>query len=182
MANIHNRENDSTYHSMNMIIYCRVEQEMLKQCLLVSLTTFCKYSEQNYIPIWLVYIAELNQLLLSTVLGYSAGCIEFNCDTGQSQNVEYQCRVEKGYILIWQIVAENSTCTKKYNQLSTVSALEQISDCPKFRTVLLSNTPPFMSNISFNVESNITGLTIICEDVSGTTKECKLLGISIIFM
>ena len=118
-------------------------------------------------------------MLLSTVLGYLAGCIEFNCDTGQSQHIEYQCTVEIGYILKWHIVAEYGTCTKIYHELSKLSALEAVTNCPEFKTVLLSTTPPIMSNILFTVESSITGLTIICEDVSGTIEECKLLGIYI---
>ena len=101
--------------------------------------------------------------------------IQFNCDTGNTQIVQYQCTVEEGLVFEWIIQSDDSSCTETYISDSSLNAPKMVSGCPDFNTTLLSITP-FKSNISFTVKPNVTGYTIICKDVHGNKTQCKLLG------
>ena len=56
----------------------------------------------------------------------------------------------------------------------SVNILDVISDAPDFSTVLISNTNPLISNISFTVQSNIGDYIIECETVGEDIEECVI--------
>ena len=103
--------------------------------------------------------------------------IQFNCDTGQSKNVRYQCIVN-GFTLGWKIDDGNSTCCCEQEYLSgdDLESPKQLSCAPDFTTTLLSNSNPLKSNISFTAMSSLIGYVIECYNASGNGPECKLQG------
>lgn len=92
-----------------------------------------------------------------------------------NESIQYQCIVSDEGTLRWRI--RNGTAT-----LATISytdgdavrvGFSTINGASQFSTDLSSATPLLISNISFTVQSSISGYTIVCED--GTdNKSCPI--------
>ena len=104
------------------------------------------------------------------------GNVEFSCDAELclSQQVEYQCTA--GAALRWRIRDENMTSldTDSYLEDGDVNIPDIIDGAPDFSTVLISNTNPLISNISFTVQSNIEDYTIECDTPGENVKKCVI--------
>ena len=104
------------------------------------------------------------------------GNVEFSCDADfcLSQQVEYQCTA--GASLRWRISDETMSelDTQSYLSGDTVNISADIDGAPDISTVLISNTNPLISNISFTVQSNIGDYTIECETSGVDSKECVI--------
>ena len=104
------------------------------------------------------------------------GNVEFSCDAELclSQQVEYQCTA--GASLRWRISDETMSelDTQSYLSGDTVNLSADIDGAPDFSTVLISNTNPLISNISFTVQSSIENYIIECETPGEDIKECVI--------
>ena len=65
---------------------------------------------------------------------------------------------------------------RTYTSYDEVYNEDPVPGAPDFTTSLLSNSSNLTSNISFRMQRNLTGYSIMCTDVHGNKKECKLLG------
>ena len=104
------------------------------------------------------------------------GNVEFSCDAKLclSQQVEYQCTADSP--LRWRIRNETMSelDTQSYLFEDTVNTPGIIDGAPEFTTVLISNTNPLISNISFTVQSSIEDYTIECETPGVNITECVI--------
>ena len=104
------------------------------------------------------------------------GNVEFSCDAELclSQQVEYQCTADSP--LRWRIRDETMSelDTRPYLSGDTENVSGVIDGATDFSTVLISNTNPLISNISFTVQSSIGDYTIECETPSVDIKECVI--------
>ena len=104
--------------------------------------------------------------------------VEFKCIPAQqclSTLVQYQCTVTDFHILQWRIRDENMTSlgTEAYttfNDLVTTPA--PFSNYLPFFSDYTSKSPSLISNISFTVQSSISGYTIHCDDGDGNMEKC----------
>ena len=106
----------------------------------------------------------------------SSANVEFSCDAELclSQQVEYQCTADSP--IRWRIRDETMSelDTQPYISGDTVNILADIDGAPDFSTILISNTNPLISNISFTVQSSIEDYTIECETPGVDSEECVI--------
>ena len=132
---------------------------------------WCVSNINIYIYIYIYYITACVHFDAGVV-----GNVEFSCDAELclSQPVEYQCTADSP--LRWRIRDETMSelDTQPYISGDTVNILADIDGAPDFSTILISNTNPLISNISFTVQSSIEDYTIECETPGVNTTECVI--------
>ena len=79
-------------------------------------------------------------------------------------------------LLRWRIRNESIATldTESFTNADAVSSFNPIPNAPDFSTDLSSTSPSIISNISFTVQSNINGYTILCEDAGGDIESCTI--------
>ncbi len=90
-------------------------------------------------------------------------------------------------LLIWRIRDETvvQIGSQTYSNNDNLASFSPITNAHDFSTDLSSTSPSIISNISFTVQSNINGYTILCEylgdskictiDVAGNFNDAKLI-------